>query len=190
MNQYLRGLFTPTNKHNSPLLPKSQSASISTQKFLHHLSSLYWGHHSSVCTALSPTPALSKGLVSRALKWVTVATYQMARKAAPLEHCSVPAEPGMPPHVTVWTHVQPRSPRFRNAIEMPQTTALCEVTHFWYGTKPDKIQRGSDTEIAAALSLYRQPPAGSMLIGIQPPFRRSPCTPSLPPSALQLLSAL
>lgn len=49
---------------------------------------------------------------------------------------------------------------------MPQTTALYEVTHSWYGSKPDTIRRGSDTDIAAALSIYWWPPVESTLIGM------------------------
>lgn len=57
---------------------------------------------------------------------------------------------------------------------MPQTTALYEVTRSWYGSKPDTIRRGSDTDIAAALSIYWWPPVGSTLIGMQPPFKEEP----------------
>lgn len=127
LNQYLRGLLTPTNKHNSPLLPKSQSALISTHKFLYHLSSLFWGHHSSVCASLSPRPALSKRLVSRALKWVTVATYRILPDGQ--ESCSLGALLGSSRAKDALSHgcVDTRAatlPTLQECCEMPQTTAL------------------------------------------------------------------
>lgn len=126
LNQYCRELLTPTNKHNSPLLPESQSALISTQKFLWHHSSFFWGHHTSVCTSVSLTPALSKRLVSRAPKWVTEwppSRWPGSRSLGALLSSSRARD--APAQGCVDTHVQPR---FRSAVRRHKPQ-LCMKSH-------------------------------------------------------------
>lgn len=57
------------------------------------------------------------------------------QEATPSELCWAPA--GMPPHRAVWTHTAATLPTLQECCEMPQTTALCEVTRSWYGSKAE-----------------------------------------------------
>lgn len=106
------------------------------------------------------------------------------QEATPSELCWAPA--GMPPHRAVWTHTAATLPTLQECCEMPQTTALCEVTRSWYGSKAEsgvQILRYWDSSSTVPLL---QPPVGSTLIGIQPPFKEesmhslpSPTSPSV-----------
>lgn len=145
LNQDCGGLLTPSNKHNSPLLPKSHSALISTQKFLYHLSSFHWGLHTSVCSSLSPTSALSKRLVSRAPKWVT--EWAPSRWPGKLLPRSIPrllssrARDG-PAHACVDTHTCSRAPHASGMLW------VCATNHssVWSHTLLVRHQTGQNSE--------------------------------------------
>lgn len=138
LNHCCRGLLSPTNKHDGPPHPKSQSPfTISTRHFLYIHSSFYWRCHTSVCTPRWVYTHMCARKIIWEASWEhlkvgrRVTTYHTASKPLPQNNVRFKQSEGWPRvHTHTWTHPCSHAPRTSGTLwepqgcEMPQTTAL------------------------------------------------------------------